>query len=90
MSVHISDDGMSGLTLAHMREFVRATKDYPPDTRLKAGVVGLVGTSIGYTMCHGIETMAHTNTHCMCNVLAAGVLCPRHGTDRIYPPGVTP
>lgn len=58
MSVHISGDGMTGMDLRLVRRFVEATKNYPENTRIKAGVIGLVGkgTSITYETAHGLET----------------------------------
>jgi hypothetical protein len=58
MSVHISDDGLTGMDLSLVRRFVEATKNYPENTRVKAGVVGLVGngTMIAYELAHGLET----------------------------------
>ena len=61
MSVHISDDGITGMDLRLVRRFVEATKNYPADTRIKAGVVGISekGTMISYTALHGLETTGH-------------------------------
>jgi hypothetical protein len=58
MSVHISDDGMTGMDLRLLRRFVDATRNYPEKTRVRAGVVGLTGkgTSIAYETLHGLET----------------------------------
>ncbi|QRY51830.1 hypothetical protein [Mycolicibacterium septicum] len=59
MSVHISDDGTTGMDLRLVRRFVDATRNYPENTRVKGGVVGLVGKglSIAYSDLHGLETI---------------------------------
>lgn len=58
MSVHISDDGITGMDLRLVRRFVEATKNYPAETRVKGGVVGIVGngTTVTYETVHGLET----------------------------------
>jgi hypothetical protein len=58
MSVHISGDGLTSMDLHLVRRFVEATKNYPENTRIKAGVVGLVGkgTAIAYEDLQGLET----------------------------------
>lgn len=61
MSVHVSDDGMTGMDLRLVRRFVDATRNYPDNTRVKGGVIGLAGKgmSIAYTELHGLETIWH-------------------------------
>lgn len=56
MSVHISGDGLTGMPLKLIRRFVEATANYPEDTRVEAGVVGLTGTSVDYTTLQGLQT----------------------------------
>ncbi len=64
MSVHISGDGIS-MSLKLVRRFIEATANYPDDTTVRAGVVGLVGhgTRIGYETLHGLETVQHHGHH---------------------------
>lgn len=58
MSVHMSGDGMTCVDLRLVRRFIEATQNYPEDTRVEAGVIGLAGKglSVAYADLMGLQT----------------------------------